>query len=303
MRTSTGTRYLEIADELERELRARGLTGGAPVPSTRAIVARFDVAMATASRALAELAQRGLVRARPGVGTVVAGRVSAARPPATAAVQPLTRTRIVEVAISVADREGLDAVSMRRVASELGAGPMALYRHVADKDALVAHMLDRVYSEWRAPDPLPAGWRPQAEAALRGFWEGSKRHPWMAAATSMTRPRVTPGALPLADFLLAALRQLGLPHQDTFTAYLALLNFARGMAITLEGEREQEQLTGVDNEAWMQGQEAELRAAIATGDYPAFRWVVSRPYDFDLDAIFEFGLARLLDGLERAQIT
>lgn len=70
MRTSASTprgkpRYLEIADELEGELRADGLVGGAPVPSTRAIVARWDVAMATASRVLAELAQRGLVRWTP----------------------------------------------------------------------------------------------------------------------------------------------------------------------------------------------------------------------------------------------
>ncbi|MGH7911302.1 MAG: GntR family transcriptional regulator, partial [Candidatus Dormibacteraceae bacterium] len=66
MRTSTRARYLAIADELERELRAGGLIGGAPVPSTRAIVERWGVAMATASKVLAELSRRGLVRARPG---------------------------------------------------------------------------------------------------------------------------------------------------------------------------------------------------------------------------------------------
>jgi len=298
MRTSARSRYLEIADELERELRAGGLVGGTPVPSTRTIVARWDVAMATASKVLAELAQRGLVRARPGVGTVVAGRVErpAARPVATA--PPLTRARIVEAGMEIADREGLDALSMRRVASELGAGPMALYRHVTDKDDLIFHMLDRAYAEWKPPEPAPAGWRARVEAALRGFWECCHRHPWVAPATSMSRPQATPGGLPFADFLLTALWELDLSHQDTFTAYLALLNYARGVAVTLYAEHEQQQLTGIDNEAWMDGQETQLRAALATGDYPAFRCVVSHPYDFDLDTIFEFGLARLLDGLD-----
>ncbi len=298
MRTSTRARYLEVADEIERELRAGGLVAGARVPSTRGIVARWDVAMATASRVLGELARRGLVRARPGVGTVVTGRVQAASPPPAEAPPALTRARIVEAGIEIADREGLDAVSMRRVAGELGVAPMALYRHLADKDGLVAHMLDRAYGEWQPPQPVPAGWRGRVEAALRGFWERCHRHPWVAPATSMTRPQAMPGALPFADFLLAALAELGLSHRDTFTAYLALLNYARGMALTLYSEREQEFLTGMDNEAWMEGQEGQLRGALGTGDYPTFRRFVSRPYDFDLDTIFEFGLARLLDGLD-----
>lgn len=297
MRTSTGSRYLDIADEIERELRAGGLVGGTPVPSTRAIVARWDVAMATASRALAELARRGLVRTRPGVGTVVAGHVEQPAPPALRGASALTRTRIVEVGTEIADREGLGAVSLRRVASELGAAPMALYRHVADKDALITHMLDRAYSEWRPPEPAPETWRERVEAALRGFWDGCRRHPWVAPATSMTRPQATPGGLGFAEFLLSALTELGLSHQDTFTAYLVLLNYARGVADTLYAEREQVQLTGIDNEAWMQEQEAQLRAVLTSRDAPTFRRFVSRPYDFDLDAIFEFGLARLLDGL------
>lgn len=301
MRTSARPRYLQIADELERELRAGGLVGGTPVPSTRDIVARWDVAMATASRVLAELTQRGLVRARPGVGTVVTGRVRSTSPRSSEAAPALTRSRIVEAGVAIADREGLEGVSMRRVAGELRVGPMALYRHIADKDALLALMLDRAYAEWHPPEPAPAGWRARVEAALRGFWDCCRHHPWVAPATSMTRPQATSGVLPFAEFLLAALGRLNLPHHDTLTAYLALLNYARGMAITLYAEREQESLTGVDNEAWLEGQDSQLRAAMATGDYPTFRHFVSRPYDFDLDAIFEFGLQRLLDGLDTSR--
>lgn len=305
MRTSAATprgkpRYLEIADQLEAELRAGGLVEGTPVPSTRAIVARWDVAMATASRVLGELAQRGLVHARPGAGTVISGRLQSPASRSAEVAPALNRSRVVEAGVAIADREGLDAVSMRRVAGDLGVGPMALYRHVADKDALVTLMLDRAYAEWRPPESA-AGWRDRVEAALLEFWECCHRHPWVGPATSMTRPQATPGALPLADFLLAALSELKLSHQDTFTAYLALLNYARGMAVTLYAEREQETLTGMDNEAWMQGQEDRLRAVMASGDYPTFRRFASRPYDFDLDAIFEFGLARLLDGLDTSR--
>ncbi|MGH7912865.1 MAG: TetR/AcrR family transcriptional regulator, partial [Candidatus Dormibacteraceae bacterium] len=233
-----------------------------------------------------------------GAGTVVAGHVAPppARPEAPAPA--LTRERIVRAGIGIADKEGLEAVSMRRVASELGAGPMALYRHIADKEDLVLRMLDRVYADVRLPEPPPSGWRAAAEAGAKALWEACHVHPWMAPATSMMRPQIMPGVLPLADYLLSAVAGLGLSHGDTFTAYLALLNFVRGMGTNLDAEAQQQALTGMDNEAWLATQEPAMREALASGDYPTFRRFTSREYDFDLDRIFEFGLQRLLDGLD-----
>jgi AcrR family transcriptional regulator len=259
--------------------------------------------MATATRVLNELRQEGLVRAVPGVGTVVQGRGAA---PSPAAVRPrrratsaeaLTPERIVDAAVAVADAEGLAAVSMRRVAGEIGAATMALYRHVADKEDLVVRMMNAVMEAWRPPAEPPAGWRPGVELAARVYWAGCREHPWMASALSITRPQPLAGALPFSEFLLATLDGLGLDHQTTFTAYLMLVNYVRGMALNLELEAEAEAATGVDNEEWMEAQEPQLAALVGAGEFPVFTRYVTREYDFDLDRLFDFGLQRMLDGL------
>src|SRR5215470_7436204 len=178
-------RYQQIAAELRRQIEAGELPPVTRVPSTRAIVDRWGVAMATATRVLTELRQEGLVRAVPGVGTVVEGD----RRPARAAPSQrrlgasdgaLTPVRIAAAGVAIADAEGLGAVSMRRVASELGVATMSLYRHVQDKDGLLLQMLDAVFRDVGPPADPPAGWRPRVEIAARLFWEGCRRHPWLA---------------------------------------------------------------------------------------------------------------------------
>src|SRR6201994_1300076 len=177
--------YARIAAERGGR-RGRGeLTAGQRIPSTREITGRWGVAMATATKVLAALRQDGLVHPVPGVGTVVSDPgPGAARPPAPAPApgrsdgpgpdRPATRTpmapdRIVAAAIAVADAEGLAGLSMRRVAAEIGAAPMSLYRHVADKDDLVVQMMNAVFAQTRLPDPPPGGWRPRLGLAGRTF--------------------------------------------------------------------------------------------------------------------------------------
>src|SRR3954453_12233435 len=116
-----------IAAELRRRIASGELAPGARMPSTRAIVQRYGVAMATATKALTTLRHEGLIRSVRGVGTVVAG----AQPPRRAAASPARRrpagegglsvATVVAAGIAVADAEGLQALSMRRVAAELGA--------------------------------------------------------------------------------------------------------------------------------------------------------------------------------------
>ncbi|MEU8438563.1 TetR/AcrR family transcriptional regulator C-terminal domain-containing protein, partial [Streptomyces sp. NPDC029216] len=84
---------------------------------------------------------------------------------------------------------------------------------------------------------------------------------------------------------------------DLVTAHLTLLNYARGIAVNLEAEREAEAHSGLDSEEWMDTQEPALLALLNTGRYPALARLAATGYDFDLDALFEFGLQRLLDGL------
>src|SRR5271154_2012303 len=113
-------RYSRIVDELRGRIESGVLEPGDRIPSTRDIVKQWGVAMATATKVISQLRTEGLVSATPGVGTVVAD------------VGGVTAERIVEAAVAVADAEGLSAVSMRRVASEIGVATMSLYRHVAN---------------------------------------------------------------------------------------------------------------------------------------------------------------------------
>ncbi|MEV7086754.1 TetR/AcrR family transcriptional regulator C-terminal domain-containing protein [Streptomyces sp. NPDC093085] len=334
-------RYSQIVAELRQRIETGELAPGDRVPSTREITRRWGVAMATASKVLAELRREDLVRAVPGVGTVVApppppspppppppptppsppapalapapapaparrprtarpgapGRPPASPPPTAGTPSALTLGRIVEAAVEVADAEGLAAVSMRRVAADLGVATMSLYRHVADKDDLLTRMLDSVMARHPLPPDPPEGWREAAELATRQLWEVFRRHPWLAPALSMTRPQMIASALPYSEWMLTVLHARGLDLHSAFTAHLALLNYARGIAFNLETEREAEAESGLDSEEWMDHQEPALLEILGTGRFPALSRLAATGYDFDLDALFEFGLQRLLDGL------
>ena len=147
-----GSPSTQIAAQIRGQIQSGELAAGSRVPSTRQITRRWGVAMATASKVLAILKEEGLVRTRPGVGSVVAGTSSArvgASVRARDADTGLTKERIVTAATAVADEEGLGALSMRRVALELGVATMSLYRHVQDKDDLLVLMIDAAFAEWR----------------------------------------------------------------------------------------------------------------------------------------------------------
>ncbi|MGH3586941.1 MAG: TetR/AcrR family transcriptional regulator C-terminal domain-containing protein, partial [Pseudonocardia sp.] len=174
---------------------------------------------------------------------------------------------------------------------------MALYRHVTDRDDLVLRMLDTALGEWEAPAHPPEGWRARSEGAARALWVLFRRHPWLAPAMSVTRPQPLAGALAYSEWQLAALHTTGADEATVFTAYLTLFNYVRGTAVNLEPEAEAEATSGLNTDEWMDTQAPALRAIVAGGGFPRMERLLSTPYDFDLDVLFEFGLQRLLDGL------
>src|SRR5439155_3120259 len=207
-----------IVAELRQQIEAGALAPGDTVPSTREITRRWDVAMATATKVLTELRHAGLVRAVPGVGTVVSGARKPAPPrPRAHPDGGLSRQRIVRTAITIADAEGLAAVSMRRVATDLGVATMSLYRHVADKDDLIMHMLDEAFGSRPMPAQPPDDWRARLELATRLLWTLCRTHPWLAPAMSMTRPQAMPNAMPYTEFVLQSLDGHGLSLPDMLT--------------------------------------------------------------------------------------
>ncbi len=302
--------YAAIAADLRRRITAGELRPGDRVPSTRQLARDSGVAMATAAKALTVLRNEGVVEARPRSGTVVA---SAAAGPDTASATEAavtagdgpTRDRLLRTALALADAEGLGAVSMRAVAGRLGVAPMTLYRHVRDKDDLLASMSDAAFAESPLPTELPPGWRERLELAVRGLWRVHQRHPWLAQVTPLTRPMTVPSMLAYSELMLGAMLDRGLEPIAAFDLNVLFYNFVTGIAINLDTGARAAAASGLSDEEWINEQTPAIDALAGSGRYPAFATVITTMgqvdggYDLDLDRLFELGLRHLLDGLAR----
>ncbi len=288
--------YLRIADEIERRVRAGELRPGDRVPSTRQISKDWGVAIATATRALRELSARGAVHAVAGVGTLVSGATATPtrRPAAERAV---STERIVAAAIAVADAEGIGAVSMRRIAVELGVATMSLYRWIPSKDALLDAMMDTLMGEDGWPAVPPRGWRAQLEYVARRQWRGYQAHPWLAHLVSLTRPQLAPRAMVHTEWALRAIDGFGLDPTTRLYLVLTLFGHVKAAATGLDVERQAERDTGLDMEEWMRDHDPRFHPVIHSGRFPHLAKLDNNAeIDMDLTALFEFGLRSLLDG-------
>ncbi|GGR36667.1 TetR/AcrR family transcriptional regulator C-terminal domain-containing protein [Streptomyces netropsis] len=301
--------YARIAAEIRRRIDAGELRPGARVPSTRQIAVRWGVAIATATKALAALRHEGLVHAVPGVGTVVSPtapgradqprRAGQAAPRATRAGVPddAVRARIVRAAIRIADAEGLAALTMRRIATELDVATMSLYRHVRNKDEIVALMADAAFAEAPLPEP-GGGWRDRLELSAKTQWGLYRAHPWLARTMSLSRPLLVPHGMLHIEWALRALDGLGLDDDTVMHTAITLFGYVRGTAADLEVEEQATQDTGVGGEEWLEAQEDAMMALLAGGSFPAFAAIRRRPgVDISVQSLFEYGLERLLDGV------
>jgi AcrR family transcriptional regulator len=290
----------EIVDSIRRRIVSGDLRPGDRVPSTRQITRKWGVAMATATRVLTALQQEGLVVARPGIGTVVASAPVVAEPtPRPRSASPeVGRDDVVRTAMAIADAEGSAAVSMRRVATELGVATMSLYRHVPSKDELVERMVDMAFADHPFASPPPDDWIAALDMAARHLWMIFGRHRWAAAVMSFTRPQITPHVLAYAEWVMSAMRAAGLHPRRIFQVHLTLFTHVRGLAVSLEPEAIAEQETGIDYDEFIETQDAVVAALMSSGAYPTFQAVAeAADFDLDLDEQFEFGLAHLLAGL------
>ena len=297
--------YQEIAAVIRRLIATGKLKPGDRAPSTRALVRDYGVAMATATRVLTTLQQEGLVHSRPGIGTVVGPAGSAAGAGNGSAAVPgssglLSKEEVVRSAIRIADGEGLGALSMRRVATELGVSTMALYRYVGGKDALVLQMVDTAIGDFPLPAQQPASWRAAIETAARAQWAAYRAHLWLASAVTVGRPQVLPNLLPHTDAVLRAVAGFGVDSTTSMYAAITVFGYVRGVALNLETEAQAEQDTGLTADEWADTQAGRLAALVAEQDLAGFRALAQRDgfdFDFELDQLFEFGLGIVLDGL------
>jgi AcrR family transcriptional regulator len=130
---------------------------------------------------------------------------------------PLTRERILRAALELADRAGVEAVTMRRLGQELGFEAMSLYRHVANKDDLLDGMLDLVLAEWQLPDG-DGDWTDAVRRSARSVHEALGRHPW-AARLLTSGQRIRPARLRYMESLLGRLRDAGFDADRTYHVY------------------------------------------------------------------------------------
>jgi AcrR family transcriptional regulator len=142
--------------------------------------------------------------------------------------QPLSRESIVAAAIEIADTEGLEAVSIRRLATKLEARPMTLYSHIERKGDLIDLMMDEVMAGAILADPPPSDdWREDLRRIAQATRESVRAHPWIIA-TAFRRPFIGPNALRHIDQSLAAVSPLPLPPERKRAALLAIDTYTLG---------------------------------------------------------------------------
>jgi AcrR family transcriptional regulator len=293
--------YLRIAEDIRNRIERGELPAGDRAPSTRQVAQQYGVAMATAAHALRHLGDHGVLRVVPRVGSIVVGprpRLSAGRALLGGREGDLSRERIVEAAIALADEQGMGSLSLRAVASKIGAPVMSLYRYVRSKDELVRAMTDGALRSQPLPPDPPVGWRDQVEVAVRCEWRALRRHPWLARVMTLTRPEPLPTAIAYADWMFRALSQAGLSPVAQMQVHVILHSFVQGLAVNLEAESDAAAESGISEEAWMDARKAAFAALGASGRYPHFGRLLETlgPFDLDFDQLFERGLAALLDG-------
>lgn len=211
----------------------------------------------------------------------------------------LTIDRIVEAAVRIADEEGLDAVSMRRVATTLGTATMSLYRYVPGKGELLDLMLDRV----QRPDHNPAApgdsdgdWRATLEAMARATLALYRRHPWLLQV-NQARPILGPSALDGMEWILTRIKQMGLPDPELVSVVIMIDGYVVGAARTQVYQREAERRTGLTDAEFWEAHAPVLTEIMASGRYPFLANLTDDAWSQAFDH-FEFGLQRILDGLE-----
>jgi AcrR family transcriptional regulator len=210
----------------------------------------------------------------------------------------LSLKRIVAAAVHIAEDEGLGSVSMSRVAADLGAATMSLYRYVAAKDELLALMVDSIYGP---PPPRVPGesWR---EGLSRWAWVqhlAFRRHPWVVHVP-LKEPPTTPNQIAWLEAGLACLTGTGLAESVKLSVILLVSSFLRSEATLVNEINAGIQAAGSTSPQTMAAYGRLLAKLTTPEEFPALHAVIKagvfdRPDD--QDAEFIFGLDRLMDGI------
>lgn len=208
---------------------------------------------------------------------------------------PLSRERVLRKAIALADRGGIEALSMRRLAEELGVEAMSLYHYVANKDDLLDGITDIVASEIEVPSAR-GDWKSAVRRSAISFHDALARHPW--ACSLMMSNGVGPARLRYMESLLQRLRQAGFSPQLTHHAYHALDSHIIGFTLWAAGYT-----TAMKGDP--KAAETFLKR-VPVDEFPYFLEHADQhmtPAKRDGVSEFEFGLGLILDALEKIRKT
>lgn len=218
-----------------------------------------------------------------------------AEPSARPTPSLLSRDMIVRAAMTVADRENLEAVSVRRIAAELNSGPMRLYRYLSSKEELLDLMIDAAYGEMVAAGTIDGDWRAVLETVAERLRAACRDHRWLADLIG-GRPHLGPNALTFLEHAYAALRKeprfgdinLAMEAMGILNAYL--VGAIRGERGRMAGD-----LSDAD---WRDRWWPYLERQIRTGRFPELAAIVAHAADITPAAQFRNGLDAVLDGIE-----
>lgn len=210
-----------------------------------------------------------------------------------------SREQITRTAVQIADAEGVEAATMRRIAAELGTGAMSLYRYVPRRDDLFDLMIDLAMSEIELPDGPSGDWRGDLTLLAAQTRATGLRHPWLIALLT-SRPTLGPHLLRVHEFALSAFNGTGLDIDD-ITGFVGMLNDYVHSAIRREiGWLEEARRTGLDPERWKRDYMGPyVRQVVESGAFPLFNRSVldSRTAHLAPEERFRHGIDRILDAI------
>ncbi len=213
----------------------------------------------------------------------------------------LSLEKIVSAAVDIADNEGLGALSMRQVGQSLGVSAMSLYTYVPGKAELIDLMVDNVYGETSKPDDVPGGWRVRLDLVARENWALFLRHPWLSQIRC-GRPALGPHAMAKYDYELRAVADIGLTDVEMDSVVSLVADHAEGAARRAVDALRMERDSGLTDEQWWRVHGPLLSSLIDAERFPMAVKVGSavgaaHGTAYPAEHAFEFGLARLLDGI------
>jgi len=204
---------------------------------------------------------------------------------------PLTRDRVLLSALELADRDGIESLSMRKLGRQLGVEAMSLYNHVADKDDLLDGLADIAVGEIEVPS-IGGDWRAALRRRAISAREMLARHPW-AAGLIESRTNPSPARSRYPEAVLGSFRQAGFSVEMAIHAFFTLDSYIYGFAV-----QERNLPSGTPEQLASVAQD--ILRALPPAEYPYLNEVIVGhvlKLGFDYADEFEFGLDLILDGL------